>query len=384
MSLFFPFYKQKATNGRVPDHICPISRKPWQCFSFLFMTCLSWNYGWIMCNAVPKNKKISLKNSPQATTPFVSLTHLCSVFLLPWHMFICVWNENNTHQRTRRIKDYNSQDKTLVYVSSLTVLLHSFLWETTTLSSTGYGIFLCFNWQQVWHKGSSVAMVTGTFTWLTFTSKAYPKELTGTSWLKCFTAFPRLVNIKKMLMIKYFCVCVLVHKSGLGPSVVVREGIQRVSPVYSDHLWKTHLLLLGKKNPQNQERNHLRCSRTQMDAVRVMNRNKFLQSVHHFPPLPCPPSRTCFLWCEAGWRPIMSLCLFRQSCLKLWCVTRAELCSLRPTSVCQKKGFSPVSPLAPREYMLHRTDLSTALAQWSLFFFFFFHVCFSFSLRNQS
>lgn len=83
MSLFFPFSKQKATNGPVPDHICPISRKPWQCFSFLFMTCLSWNYGWIMCNSVAKNKKISLKNTPKQ--PHHSfLWHTCV------HFFCCL------------------------------------------------------------------------------------------------------------------------------------------------------------------------------------------------------------------------------------------------------------------------------------------------------
>lgn len=104
--------------------------------------------------------------------------------------------------------------------------------------------------------------------------------------------------------------------------------------VYSCHLWNTHLLLL-EKYPEKQEKKSSKIQ-IQMDTVRVKNRDKFLLSLHHL--LPLPPSRPCCLWCEARWRPVMSLCLFRQSCLKLWCVTRAERYCLRPTSVCRRKA----------------------------------------------
>lgn len=89
MSLFFPFSKQTATNGPVPDYICPVSRKPWQCFSFLFMTCLSWNYAWIMCNSVAKNKKISLINPPPPPSNHAILFFDTLVFIFFCCLGIC-------------------------------------------------------------------------------------------------------------------------------------------------------------------------------------------------------------------------------------------------------------------------------------------------------
>lgn len=84
------------------------------------------------------------------------------------------------------------------------------------------------------------------------------------------------------------------------------------------------------------------------------------------PPAPIP----CCLWCEAGWRPIMSLCLFRQSCLKLWCVTRAELYSLRPTSGHGIKASRQCLHLPQEDKGSSEKHLNTALPQWNLDSFF--------------
>lgn len=146
MSSFFPFYKQKATNGPVPNHICPISWKPCQCFSFLFVTCLSWNYRWIMFIFSCQKQKDLIKHFPPTsnhTIPFFDTL----VFLIFCRLGICsVVYEMKTTRITGhgglKMLDYNSPDETFVYASSLPVLSHSFLWETTTLSSTGYGFFV--------------------------------------------------------------------------------------------------------------------------------------------------------------------------------------------------------------------------------------------------
>lgn len=76
--------------------------------------------------------------------------------------------------------------------------------------------FSSFDWQQVWHMGSLVTMVTGSCTWLAckFTTNAKVKELKKTKqtnkktpWLKYFTALLyswHFVNINKMYINKYF------------------------------------------------------------------------------------------------------------------------------------------------------------------------------------
>lgn len=118
----------------------------------------------------------------------------------------------------------------------------------------------------------------------------------------------------------------------------------------------------------------MQCSRIQMDTVRPKNRSKFLQPLH--PLLPLPPSRRrclgCCLGCEAGWRPIMSLCLFRQSCLKWWCVTRAELYCLRPASVCRIKASHQCLHLPQEDKGSSERHPNTALPQFFSTFFLFF------------
>ena len=125
-------------------------------------------------------------------------------------------------------------------------------------------------------------------------------------------------------------------------------SIQQSVTVYSGRI-----CFFWRNIPEGTKRTHLKCSRIQMDTVGVKNRSKFLQTLHHVSPL--PPSRPCGHWCEAGWRPIISLCLFRQSCLKLWCVTRAELYS-EANFWPQIKGFSPMSPFAKKRIKAVQKD----------------------------
>lgn len=77
-----------------------------------------------------------------------------------------------------------------------------------------------------------------------------------------------------------------------------------------------------------------------MDTVRVKNRNKFLLGLHHL--LPLPPSRPCCLWCETHNEPLsvpseLSEAMMCHPCRAL--LSEANVCV-------QKKGLSPVSPLA--------------------------------------
>lgn len=177
------------------------------------------------------------------------------------------------------------------------------------------------------------------------------------------------MDINKIRTIKtsFFCVCV--HKSGRVPLVVGREGIKRVSLSLLRSLVEYTSASFGEISQKSKERNPLKCSQIQM--VQAANRNKSLLPLHHhLLLLPLPPYRPCCLWCEAGWRPIMSLCLFRQSCLKLWCVTRAELYSLRPTSGRGIKASRQCLHLPQEDKGSSEKHLNTALPQWSLDSFF--------------
>lgn len=127
-----------------------------------------------------------------------------------------------------KMLDFNSPNKTLVYASpaALIPLRNSNTAIHRLWLFFGFWLTTCVA------MGSPVAMVTDSFIWLTckFTSKAYPKELSKTSWWKCFTALPLLVKTNnKIRTRKYHFFSIHVHKSGQVPSVVVHEGIQYVS-----------------------------------------------------------------------------------------------------------------------------------------------------------
>lgn len=112
-------------------HICP----------FMIRTCCS-GTGQIMCNVSRETVRLRWAFSPQQAHRAL-VTCFCS-FLSAWHMFVCVWNENSTHQWTQRIKDvvflFPKSNSCVCLRPS--VLLLSFLWETAEAPHTGYGFFV--------------------------------------------------------------------------------------------------------------------------------------------------------------------------------------------------------------------------------------------------
>lgn len=100
-------------------HICP----------FMIRTCCS-GTGQIMCNVSRETVRLRWAFSPQQAHRAL-VTCFCS-FLSAWHMFVCVWNENSTHQWTQRIKDvvflFPKSNSCVCLRPS--VLLLSFLWDS--------------------------------------------------------------------------------------------------------------------------------------------------------------------------------------------------------------------------------------------------------------
>lgn len=152
-------------------HICP----------FMIRTCCS-GTGQIMCNVSRETVRLRWAFLPrQAHCALV--TCFCP-FLSAWHMFVCVWNENSMHQWTQRIKDvvflFPKSKLLRMPAPCLSCCCRSF--EKQQKRHIQVMAFSCYDWQQVWHMGSLVTMVTGSCTWLAckFTGNANAKELRKT------------------------------------------------------------------------------------------------------------------------------------------------------------------------------------------------------------
>lgn len=130
------FYKKKKLQM---DHLY---WKSWQYFSFTIATCLSRNF--VLKSSRPKQKDSFKHFSPKQQNHWSFETLLYSFVALAY-VCLCMQRKQHAHIKEHgglKMLDFNSPNKTRACVSCVPVLLHSFLWELETPSSTGYGSFV--------------------------------------------------------------------------------------------------------------------------------------------------------------------------------------------------------------------------------------------------